>query len=114
MQVSRNGTITLPFTIRFRERAVVGPSAGLAYALAIDDILDPADVARGRTLAATGVVRPDGRVEAVGFVGLKASAAHDSGARLFLVPDGEFGSAVGQGLDLHSVTSLADALAALR
>jgi len=113
VQVDGRGAVVLPFVIRFRERPVVGPSAGLAYALAIEDMLDPADVAHGRTLAATGEIRPDGQVGPVGFVSQKAIAARGSGATLLLVPDGEFTDDAGRRLAVRSVTSLREALAAL-
>jgi PDZ domain-containing protein len=49
--------VDLPFQVRFSERPdVAGPSAGLAYALAIADLLDQGDYARGRTVAATGTI----------------------------------------------------------
>src|SRR5205823_713201 len=74
-------------TVHFSSRAVTGPSAGLAYALAVEDLLDRADLAQGRTIAATGDVQPDGRVGPVGYVGQKAPAATGAGATVLLVPD---------------------------
>ena len=114
VQVSKSGAVSLPFTIRFRERAVVGPSAGLAYALAIEDMLDPTDIGRGRTVAATGAIEPGGRVDAVGYVALKAAASRGSGAKLLLVPDGEATDAAGEYLATWSVTSLQEVLASLQ
>jgi len=101
-------------TVRFQSRAVTGPSAGLAYALAVEDMLDRADLAQGRTIAATGEVTAEGRVVPVGFVGQKAPAATGAGATVFLVPDVEVTQAWGNGLRVEGVGSISDALAALR
>src|SRR5207253_2153460 len=110
---SPSGEVVLPFAVRFRDRPVVGPSAGLAYALAIDDMLDPTDVARGRTLAATGAIDMRGDVAAVGYVTEKAVAARADGARMLLVPDGEFTDGGGRDLAVQGVASLDEALKAL-
>ena len=51
-----------PAPLRFRSRPDVGgPSAGLAHALAIADMLDPADLARSRAIATTGTIDLDGQ-----------------------------------------------------
>jgi hypothetical protein len=107
-------SIQLPFTVRFRARVVGGPSAGLAYALAVEDMLDRADLARGRTIAATGDVLLDGRVGPVGYVGQKAPAATSGGATILLVPDVEVTEAWGKGLQIDGVGSVQDAIARLR
>lgn len=101
-------------TVRFRTRAVTGPSAGLAYALAVEDLLDPGDLARGRTIAATGDVQPDGQVGPVGYVSAKAPAVTGAGATVLLVPDVEVTEAWGNGLQIDGVGSVADAVARLR
>jgi len=93
---------------------VTGPSAGLAYALAVKDMLDPADLAQGRTIAATGEVMADSSVVPVGFVSQKAPAATGARATVLLVPDVEVTEAWGNGLRVDGVGSVADAIAALR
>ncbi len=104
----------LPFRVRFRPRpGVGGPSAGLAYALALTDVLDTADLARGRAVAATGTVSADGTVGAVGGVHEKAVAAAGAGAELLLVPRQETGSAGEPRLPTYGVRSLQQALAVL-
>jgi len=100
--------------VHFSSRAVTGPSAGLAYALAVEDLLDRADLAQGRTIAATGDVQPDGRVGPVGYVGQKAPAATGAGATVLLVPDVEVTEAWGNGLQVDGVGSVSDAIARLR
>jgi PDZ domain-containing protein len=111
---TRNLRAVLPFTIGFRSRPDIGgPSAGLAYALAITDMLDRTNDARGREVAATGTIAPDGSVGAVGGVHEKAIAAQAAGASVMLVPVGELSSADDQELKVLGVRDLAQAVRAL-
>lgn len=60
--------------VHFQERRILGGSAGLLYALVIADMLDPADLARGRTIAAMGSIRNDGTIgDVAGMPGKLAS-----------------------------------------
>ena len=103
----------LPFTVEFRHRDVVGPSGGLIYALAIEDLLSGDDPARGRVIAATGEVNAAGDVAPVGFVKEKAMGARDAGAQLLLTPTSEAYEAVGAGLPVTGVSSVKEALSRL-
>ena len=103
----------LPFTVSFAERNVGGPSAGLAYALAIADMLSPRDYAAGRVIATTGTIDADGDVGPVGGVNQKAEAAEGAGAELFLVPGGEVEEAPRAEIPVRGVQSLEQALRAL-
>lgn len=105
--------VDLPFDIRFSDRDIGGPSAGLAYAMAIADILSPRDFAEGRTVASTGTIDLDGDVGPVGGVEQKAIAADESGADVFLVPSAEVEQARRAGLPVQGVETLDAALAAL-
>jgi PDZ domain-containing protein len=108
---TRDLRIDLPFQVQFTERPEVGgPSAGLAYALAVADLLAERDYASGRTIAATGTIQADGDVGEVGGVEQKAIAARRAGARLFLVPRPELQEARGVGLDVQGVNRLEQAL----
>ncbi len=107
---TRGLDVDLPFEISFAERRVGGPSAGVAYAAAIADMLSARDYARGRTIAATGTIDAEGDVGPVGGVEQKAVAAGDAGAELFLVPAGEVHEAGDAGLRVHGVQSLGQAL----
>ena len=100
----------LPFTVRFRHRDIVGPSAGLIYALAIEDMLSTTDRAHGRVIAATGEIDPTGAVSAVGYPNEKAESAGRGGAQLFLVPHDPAGLAFGRGVPVEEVGSLQEAL----
>ncbi|MEU9300419.1 S16 family serine protease [Streptomyces sp. NPDC048269] len=100
---------------------VGGPSAGLLFSLGIVDKLDGdgsgGDLTGGRTIAGTGTIDADGAVGAVGGVALKTQAARRDGASVFLVPKAECSDARSElpdGLQLVPVTSLTDAVDALR
>jgi PDZ domain-containing protein len=111
---TRDLRVQLPFEIRFRNRRVVGPSAGLAYALAVADMLSPEDLARGRRIAVTGEIGPDGAVQPVAYLQEKAAAAHRAGARVFVVPGAQAYAAAGHGMTVDGVSSLDEAIKALR
>ena len=98
--------------VHFRPRDLQGPSAALVYALALEDLLDVEDRARGRTVAATGAMGDDGRVYSVGFVDQKMRSARAGRAVLFLVPRGQ--APEGRRIEVREVASFAEALAALR
>lgn len=101
-------------SVSFRERDVRGGSAGLVFALALVDMLDPDDLARGRVIAATGALDESGRVGPVGFVDMKAVAARSAGASLFLVPRRLEPRAKGIVTAVHGVSSLDEAVGLLR
>lgn len=104
----------LPFTVSFDERRLQGGSAGLAYALALTDLLDSADLAGGRTMVATGVLSADGEVLPVLFPAVKARAVRARGAALFLVPALQADAVRSADTAIEGVTSVADALDRLR
>ena len=95
---------------------MVGPSAGLAYTLELLDVLTPGELTGGRRVAATGEMTSSGEVTGVGGVAQKAVAARRAGARVFLVPHGNYEEArrhAPDGLRVHPVKNLDDALGAL-
>jgi PDZ domain-containing secreted protein/Zn-dependent protease len=113
---TRDLRAVLPFQIRFRDRPDIGgPSAGLAYALAIADMLDTPDDAGGRAIAATGTIDAEGHVGEVGGVAEKAIAAERAGADVFLVPASEMTQADDTpGLAVQGAEHLTQALQVLR
>jgi PDZ domain-containing protein len=113
--VTKDFEADLPFEVTFRDRDIGGPSAGLAYALAIYDMIESSDLAGGRTVGTTGTIDFDGVVGPVGGVEQKTEAALDAGATVFLVPDGEVDQVPQvEELDVIGVETLADAIEALR
>lgn len=110
---TRDLKVRLPFEVEFRRHDIGGTSAGLAYALAVYDLIKPGDLARGRSVAATGTIDVDGRVGPIGGVREKAAAARDAGAKLFLVPSEELSGAHDTGIETHGVSTLEEAIAVL-
>jgi len=107
--------LRLPFEIVIDSGTIEGPSAGLAYTLALLDELTPGDLTGGVDVAVTGEIDSEGKVGAVGGVGQKAEAVRRSGAALFLVPRANLEEARAQARDLQvkAVDTFDDALKAL-
>jgi len=112
--VTKGIDVASPFKITFVARDIGGPSAGLAYALAITDALSTGSPSPSGTVAATGTIDRVGTVGDVSGVDLKAVGARSRGARLFIVPADEMGAARGLVPDVKGVASLSDALSVLR
>jgi hypothetical protein len=94
----------------------LGSSHGLIVALAAYAYASGEDLAAGRTVAATGKIRYDGRVGWIGGLRAKAHAARDVGADILLFPAGQ--DALLSGFDSGSmqlcpVLTLDDAIDAL-
>lgn len=105
--------VRLPFQVEIDSGDVVGPSAGLAYALELLDILTPGELTGGVPVAATGELAPDGAVGAVGGVEQKAVAARQAGVKVFLVPRANLEEAeaeAGDELDVRAVDTFEHAL----
>jgi Lon-like protease len=95
---------------------VGGPSAGLAFALAVLDVLTPGELTGGLDVAVTGTIDATGAVGPVGGVRQKTAAAIDEGYDVFLVPSGEFDEAAeraGDAIEVIAVDTLREALDAL-
>lgn len=100
---------------------VTGPSAGLAWALAVVDRLTPGSLTGGRDVAVTGELLPDGTVAPVGGVVQKVSAVMRAGVELFLYPAStdeadqrEMRRIAGDDLELRPVADLGEAVEVLR
>jgi PDZ domain-containing protein len=103
------------FPVEIDEGTVGGPSAGLAFTLAMLDVLSEGDLTGGLRVAVTGSIDADGTVYAVGGVAQKTVAAAAAGADVLLVPAGEEAEAQrsSHGLEIIGVADLDDAIAAL-
>lgn len=110
-----NLQIDFPVEVEIDTGKVGGPSAGLAFTLAIIDQLSEGELTGGMKVAVTGTMNSDGEVGLVGGVAQKAAAANDAGAALFLVPPGEEDEARAHSGDVAvvAVETIDDALAAL-
>jgi PDZ domain-containing protein len=80
----------VPFEITIDVGSVRGPSAGLAFALSILDVITEGELTGGIRIATTGTIDRFGNVGPVGGVPQKTEAAVRSGIELFLVPPDEF------------------------
>jgi len=108
--------IKLPFQIDIESGRVIGPSAGLAYALEVLEVLTPGELTGGMSVAATGELRSDGAVGPIGGVAQKAVTVQRAGAKVFLVPRENLDEAEGaeaKGLQVHPVDSFDEALKVL-
>ncbi len=118
-------TVSLPagLTVQFKTDSIGGPSAGLAFTLALIDALTEGDLTGGLDVAVTGTIDVEGNVGAIGGLNSKASAVQQVGVKYFLVPvnQGEDGSdgiarareVVGDDVEIIPVATLQEALDAL-
>jgi PDZ domain-containing protein len=105
-----------PVDVSIDSGDVGGPSAGLAFTLAVLDVLTPGELTGGHRVAATGTMSLDGSVGPVGGGAQKAIAVRDAGYEVFLVPSDELEEvreAVGDDVEVIAVDTLDDALKAL-
>ncbi len=113
-------TVQLPFEVGIDTDRIGGPSAGLAFTLALLDELTPGDLMGGVKVAATGTIGEDESIGAIGALAQKAVAVKAAGAKVFLVPKGqsddELAAArrvVGSSVRIEAVADLTEALAIL-
>ncbi len=95
---------------------VVGPSAGLVFALAIYDKISEGDLVGDNVVAGTGSLDPAGKVLSIGGVREKIKGAERTGATTFVLPLDNCDD-VGEldtDMRLVPVSTLKDAIAALQ
>ncbi len=112
----RNPVYEFPFEIDIDSGAVGGPSAGLAFTLAVLDRLTPGELTGGLDVAVTGTIDGAGNVGEVGGVLQKTAAVVDAGYDVFLVPSAEVDMAArraGDAVQVIGVDTLDQALEAL-
>jgi Lon-like protease len=104
-----------PIDIQINTDRVGGPSAGLAFTLAIIDDLTPGNLTGGKKVAVTGTISGDGVVGPVGGVEQKAITARHNGVKLMIVPREEVKDARSGagGVKVVGVHTIDEALAAL-
>ena len=108
-------TYHFPIDVTINTDRVGGPSAGLAFTLAIIDDLTPGKLTDGTHVAVTGTIATDGSVGPVGGVEQKAITARNNGVQLMIVPKAEVADARkgADGMKVVGVATVDDALAAL-
>lgn len=82
--------ITLPFEVSIDTGRIGGPSAGLAFTLALIDELTEGELTGGRNIAVTGTINLDGTVGPIGGLSQKVNAVLQHGVEVFLVPASQF------------------------
>ena len=80
------------FLVEIDSGSVGGPSAGLAFTLAVLDQLTEGELTGGRKVAVTGTITASGEVGAVGGALQKTAVVRDLGVDTFIVPE-ELGEA---------------------
>lgn len=106
-----------PLQVDIRTDRIGGPSAGLMFALGIVDRLTKESLTGGKHIAGTGTIASTGRVGQVSGVAQKMIGARQAGARAFLVPAKDCGSArkaKTPGMRLIKVRTLHGAVESLR
>lgn len=112
---------SLPFDVNISTADIGGPSAGLAFTLALLDELTEGDLMGNGRVAATGTMDENQNVGAIGALEQKAVAVRDAGVTLFLVPSGQSPdemkaarAAAGSGVRIVQVATLDAALKELQ
>ena len=110
-----------PFDVEIDSGSVGGPSAGLAFTLAIIDAASEGELTGGAKVAVTGTIEFDGQVGVVGGVPQKAAAVRDEGYEHFIVPLALGDETLdlireraGEGVTIHPVANLDEALTVLK
>ena len=115
--VTKDFKVHAPFTISINSGSVVGPSAGLAYALEMIDVLTPGELTGGKAVAATGELASlSGEVGEIGGVAQKTVTVQRAGAEVFLVPRANYAEAKAharKGLKVIPIDTIDGALRAL-
>lgn len=98
------------------DSSVVGPSAGLVFALAVYSKIDESNLLGDEVIAGTGSMDPDGNVGRIGGVREKIAGAEEDGASVFLLPMDNCDDVGGlpTTLRLVPVSTLTDAIKALQ
>jgi PDZ domain-containing protein len=113
---TKNLHYDFPVQVSIDTGKVAGPSAGLAFTLAILDDLTAGNITGGKKVAVTGTIDVHGTVGPVGGVVQKTAAARKAGAVAFLVPPDEEKDAKAHAgpMKIMVVKTVDDALAALK
>jgi PDZ domain-containing protein len=113
---TRDPQFDLPVTIAVDSRDVGGPSAGLAIALGIIDVMTPGSLTGGGRVAVTGTIDLDGNVGPIGGIQQKTYLAARQGVEMFIVPADEADQArqwAPPELEIVGVRTIGEALDAL-
>lgn len=112
-------TASPKYTIK--QTNVGGPSGGLLQTLALYNSLLPEDITKGRKIAGTGTIEPDGTVGPIGGIQQKIYTAFEDDMELFLCPEENYEEALiaynklkkKERMKLYSVKTFQEALEVL-
>ena len=113
--IEQAATFDFPLEVEIDAGDIGGPSAGLAFALGITDELGD-ELTCGRRITVTGELDLEGNVGPIGGVKQKAIGADQSGADIFVVPEGNAAEArehAPEELEVIPVSTYAEAVDAL-
>lgn len=112
--VSVQEQFAFPIEVDIQLGDVGGPSAGLVFALATIDKLEPGDLGGGDVVAGSGTMSADGKVGPIGGIRQKLYAANEIGADYFIASEANCREAldggVPGGLTVYAVADLAEAV----
>lgn len=106
----------IPRKVTIHAGRIGGPSAGMMFALEIYDQITGHNLAHGQRVAGTGEILPNGHVEMIGGVAQKVVTVYRAGARVFVVPKGNYPKAeamaqkMGYKIKIFPVTNIHQAL----
>lgn len=113
-------TVRVPYEVTIDTDRIGGPSAGLAFTLALIDVLTPGELTGAERVVATGTIDENGDVGAIGALPQKADAVRRAGATVFLVPASQDPAELerareiaGPGVEIVPVATLDEALQVL-
>lgn len=113
-------SVESPVQVSIDSGDVTGPSAGLAWALAVVDRLTPESLTDGKDVAVTGEILSDGTVGPIGGIVQKVAAVKRAGVHTFLYPastddaeEAQMREVAGDELRLIPVNTLKEAVEAL-
>ena len=97
--------------LKFVMKNVGGPSAGLAFSLALLTKLKYPELIAGRKIAVTGTIKENGKVGAIGGIDQKLIAAENAGATIAIFPRSNCRDITvrPKGLELVAVSNLTEA-----
>ena len=84
--LTNNMKVKTKIPVRVDPGELGGPSGGLMFTLQIYEQISGHDLQRGRKIAGTGTIAPDGSVGEIGGIDKKIIAAHRAGATIFFAP----------------------------
>jgi PDZ domain-containing protein len=111
-QIGVEAITNFPVPLYINNEGIGGPSAGLMWTLGLIDWLTPGDLTRGRLIAGTGTILPDGTVGPIGGIQQKVVGAEYAHAVVFFAPVSEAAGAraVAHGITIVPVRTYLDAL----